>query len=46
MLQFSELLLSLGVSVEVQENPYESPVQPDTLASALQLPPLVNPTQQ
>jgi hypothetical protein len=44
LLQLSELLLSLGISLEVQEKPYEFPVQPVTFASAAQL--LVVPVTQ
>jgi hypothetical protein len=36
-LQLSELLPSLGVSLDVQEKPYEFPLHPVTLASGAQL---------
>ena len=45
VLQSSEASAAVGVSLEVQENPYEPPVHPATLASGAQLPELT-PTQQ
>ena len=47
VLHVSEEFASCGVSVDVQENPYDPAVQPATLESAAQLVDVVlHPTQQ